>query len=293
VDEGRGFVDLVPGSPYYGTAVAVNNDGLIAGSQATDGALQAVVWKVTPAGPVDANADGIVDTLQPSGTSTGSFTDSTIVPPTYGSISARDPGVSVTVTDADAPDGVTVVVSGTAGRATLSMCGGAFTVRLNAGSSAILTCGSIRMKTLTGEADVVLAGGITTVAVPAPSIARVSDSGGGRYAVQNLGTTPVTVTTSGVSTTVRGGSTSTVAVVTIANVCSLATTYVKGSAKYAALTARARNPVDALAATVCTRLAKIGPKLTAKQRAAFLADYRTAVNALSSSGWITPDRQPT
>jgi hypothetical protein len=160
----------------------------------------------------DANGDGIVDSLQPAGTPAGSFVDSSTSPVTSGSIVGAN-GLSVTIADApDAADGVQFTVGPGSGKASFSVCG--FTLRVSAGSTVIVTCGSIRVKTLPGSAgpaEVVLAGGLAVVTIPEGAVATVSDSGGGLFNVVNSGTVPVTVTVDGVSGTVGPGASSTLA----------------------------------------------------------------------------------
>lgn len=79
----------------------------------------------------------------------------------------------------DAPDGSTT-----------------YAVSVGAGDVVTLTCGSIHADVLTGQAQIILAGG-STVAVPEGSAARVDQSQAtGAYSVeQTSGTEPVTLTT--------------------------------------------------------------------------------------------------
>jgi mannan endo-1,4-beta-mannosidase len=152
----------------------------------------------------DANLDGIADSLQPSGTPAGSFVDDAVSPPTIGSVVNAN-GLSVTIADAVNPDGVEITVGSGAGNAQLSVCGG-FTLRLAAGSTAVITCGSVRVAVRSGQAQIVLGGGITTVTVSSGGDAKVSDTGAGSFSVANLGGAPVTVTVDGTSTIVASGS---------------------------------------------------------------------------------------
>jgi hypothetical protein len=183
--------DGTKGNNVSGYGVPVNGGGaVIFGTMATNliagvttPSNQLYYKVITPSNP-DGNGDGIDDTLQPTGTPSGSFVDSSLSPPTTGSIVTTG-GLSVTVTDAtNGADGVQIVVGGTSGQATFSVCGG-FTLRIVAGSTVTVTCGSVRVKVTAGSAEVVLAGGLTVVTVPAGGDAKVTDTGGGTYSVQN------------------------------------------------------------------------------------------------------------
>lgn len=155
----------------------------------------------------DADGDGITDAtdLDPNTVSTG-FSDGT---GTTGSVTANPSGLTITVADAPAPEGVQVSVGPGSGQVTLTVCGG-FTIRLNPGTTLSLTCGSVRLDVATGQAQVLLGDGTTVVTVPAGAEAKVTDSGGGSYAVENLAGAP-TVTVDGVTSAIAPGSTTTVA----------------------------------------------------------------------------------
>jgi Tol biopolymer transport system component len=161
--------------------------------------------QLTPPAPADANGDGVADTLQPSGTAAGAFLDPSTTPATSGSV-VDTGGLAVTVTDApDGDDGVLVTVGPAATgspEATLSVCGMA--LRFSAGSSAVLTCGSVIVETLTGTVRVVLDGGFLVVTVPAGATAEVSDTASGAEVSGVLGT-GVTVVVDGVSTALPAG----------------------------------------------------------------------------------------
>ena len=115
-------------------------------------------------------------------------------------------GLAVTVADApDGDDGVLVTVGPAATgspEATLSVCG--MTLRFSPGSSAVLTCGSVIVETLTGTVRVVLDGGFIVVTVPAGATAEVSDTATGAEVSGVLGN-GVTVAVDGVSTSVPPG----------------------------------------------------------------------------------------
>jgi mannan endo-1,4-beta-mannosidase len=157
-------------------------------------------WSDTSVTCTDANKDGIIDTLQPSGTPSGAFVDGTLAPPTTGAIINAN-GLTVAITDAPNPDGVQVTVGSGAGSVQLSVCGG-YTLQLNAGSTAIITCGSVKVAVRTGQALVVLGGGVTVVTISAGGVAKVADTGAGSFTVENLGATTVNVTVDGTQTTV-------------------------------------------------------------------------------------------
>lgn len=232
-------------------------------------------------GFVDTDGDGIDNAIDigsaafSDGTTTGSIVDAA--------------GLTIQVTDAPAPDGVHITVHGTGSSdAVFSACGfGA--IHVTPGSDVILTCGSVKLKVATGVARVVLGSGITTVSIPAGATAEVTDRGSGSFSVSDSAssTAAVTVTTNGVVTTLSAGATSTLAVVTIGNVCGLTKLDIQGSARYRALTAKQRATVDALANAACSVLQTITPKLNAKQKAAVLATYVVALKALVQPGWLT------
>jgi WD40 repeat protein len=153
----------------------------------------------------DTDGDGIPDPLDSDpNTPSGSFSDGA---GTAGTIVDRA-GLTVEVADEPAPDGVRVTVGAGTGRVTLSVCG--FTVRLSAGSEAILTCGSVKVRVLQGDAQVVLGGGLTVVSVPAGVTAKVSENADGSFKVENLGGGSLTVTVDGIVTPVAAGQTKTV-----------------------------------------------------------------------------------
>jgi hypothetical protein len=134
--------------------------------------------------------------------------DSSLTPPTTGTI-INNGGLSVTVADdANAADGVEITVGGGSGRATFTVCGG-FTLRIAAGSTVTITCGSVRVKVTTGSAEIVLGGGLTVVTVPSGGDALVSTTGSGTYSVRNFSSSvPVVVTVDGVQGTIAPGTTS-------------------------------------------------------------------------------------
>jgi hypothetical protein len=168
-------------------------------------------------GPVDvAPADGIIDTLQPVGTPAGSFYDGSVSPPTSGSIFDAG-GLTVSIMDAASPDGVAVGVGSegeaTGAKADLFVCAGAgagYHVLVAVGSATI-TCGSVTVKVATGTAEVRLDSGSSVVTIPQGGTAKVTDTGAGRFIVENRGETAVSVTVNGTTTTVTPGETTTAA----------------------------------------------------------------------------------
>ena len=201
-------------SPTYFASVA-NNGGSVVFSTASSyldpnnpnifGQENLFRKVLPPPPPVDANGDGIIDSLQPAGTPFGSFVDNTTSPPTTGSIVNAN-GLTVTITDApDLIDGVLVTVGPGTGtqRATISACG--MTQRPYHDSSLVLTCGSTIVKTITGLVEIELDGGLTIVSIPAGAAAEVTDTPNGALVANVVGGN-VTVVVDGVSTVVAPGS---------------------------------------------------------------------------------------
>ena len=75
--------------------------------------------------------------------------------------------------------------------------------------------------------------------------------------------------------------------VTPASLCLLTGRYVEGSAKFQALPPAQQRLIEALVTAVCRPLNSISARLTAKQTAALIAAYDTAVNGLAATGWLT------
>ena len=132
------------------------------------------------------------------------------------------------------------------------------------------------------------------VTLGAGAAAELSDLGAGKFKVATAaGSAPVTVMTNGVTTVVAAGATSTFPVVTAQNICTLTKIDVQGSAKYAALTAKQKQAVDALANAACAVVQAITPKLTVKQKAALVASYQQALQTLAAAGWLTKSQAAT
>jgi hypothetical protein len=154
----------------------------------------------------DTDGDGITDAIDGNPTvASAGFSDGA---GTAGTVGANPGALTVGVADAPAPDGVLITVGAGTGQVTLAVCGG-FTIRLNPGTVVTLSCGSVRLDVSSGQAQVVLGNGVTVVTVPAGSEAKVSDGGGGSYAVENLGGA-VTVSVDGVTASVAPGPATTV-----------------------------------------------------------------------------------
>ena len=158
----------------------------------------------SPAPSDVAPADGISDSLQPSGTAAGSFIDDSTTPTTYGSIVSTG-GLSVAITDAPFPDGVAVTVGAEVpgAQAELSACGS--TVLIDAGSVITITCHSVIVKVTTGLATIVLGGGTTFVSIPPGGAAEVTDTGAGSFSVANLGIVTVSLTVDGTTAEIPAG----------------------------------------------------------------------------------------
>jgi hypothetical protein len=188
--------DLLPTSQLGDNVFAVQS-----GDWAGNSGEVEIHYTVVAATDVDSDGNGVADSID---SGNGTFFDSNVSPPTSGAISDTA-GNSVLVTDAPAPDGVHITVSGSGtAKSVFSVCGFA-TLRLPPGSDVIVTCGSVTVHVTGGSAEIVLAGGASTVAIPAGVTARVADTGGGGFTVQNLGGGTLTTTTNGASSTIAPG----------------------------------------------------------------------------------------
>jgi Tol biopolymer transport system component len=156
-------------------------------------------WQSLPS-PGDLDHDGIQDAID---TGARSFAD-TRVPPTTGRVDDAA-GLSVSVSDSvDPAEGVLITVGSGTGTASLSVCDG-YPLQLSAGSTAVVTCGSITLKVIGGLARIVLLGGTTVVEVPAGTTAKIAENPDATLSVQNLGGGTVTVTANGSTTGVGPG----------------------------------------------------------------------------------------
>ncbi len=86
---------------------------------------------------------------------------------------------------------------------TLDLCGG-YTTRLSGGSQVDVVCGSVRLRVRQGQAEVVLAGGVTLVQFPAGSEGRV-EAIADVTTVYNTGTLPLSISVDGVTRSLSGG----------------------------------------------------------------------------------------
>jgi hypothetical protein len=89
------------------------------------------------------------------------------------------------------------------GFAQLDSCG--TQVNVSAGSTAVLTCGSLIAEVVVGSIEIVLADGLTTVSIPEGGKAEIEDDGTGGFVVENLGVEPISIVVDGVTSTVDPG----------------------------------------------------------------------------------------
>lgn len=195
--------DLAPGAPSSNPLWLTESNGKLffVTGEGSGSSLQ--LWSLTPTRS-DGDEDGIADDLDPEpGVGSDVFDDGT---GTSGAIGERN-GLEVRVTDADPPDGVVIKVGPGVGSVDLAVCAGTgeFTLKVAAESELVLTCGSVSVQLVEGEAEVLLAEGSIVVTVPLGSKAKVSDEGDGNYKVENLGEGNVTVTQGGSEQTVGEG----------------------------------------------------------------------------------------
>ncbi len=155
----------------------------------------ATVDALVVGGSADADGDGVVDDID---TGNGTFDDGA---GTFGAIVLRA-GLDVVVEDA--ATGVQITVTGSGGPARVRVCG--FDVDLVAGTSAVVTCGSITVSVATGRADIVL-DPQRIVSVPAGSQATVAAVDPGGFRVTNTGPSGTTISMSlaGVTTAIASG----------------------------------------------------------------------------------------
>jgi Ca2+-binding RTX toxin-like protein len=182
-------------------AKALNDSGQVVGysSLADSPNLHATLWQEEAPGPVDSDGDGIEDSID---TGDASFSDELNGGTTAGTIGTIPTGYTVTVTDLD-PDGVLISVAGSGTEkvtftltnpVTGNPCG---TLKLGPGSEVEVTCGSITVHVVTGEAEIVLGDGSTVLHVPEGGTARVVENPDGTFTVENLGDVDVIVSVNG------------------------------------------------------------------------------------------------
>jgi hypothetical protein len=156
----------------------------------------------------DANGDGIYDSIEVAGSNPPAFDDGA---GTTGSVGSNPDSLSFVVADAaSSADGVSITVGGGTSAVSFTVCAG-YTITVSAGSTVTLTCGSVRLAVSSGQAQVILGGGVTTITIPAGDTGYVNTNPDGSYVVKNLdGTAPITVTEGGVTATVPAGGQTTV-----------------------------------------------------------------------------------
>ncbi len=168
-------------------------------------APQVITKEVTQECSVDEDGNGIADELEPPGGEPGEFSDGE---GTAGTV-LDSGGLAIEVTDLPAPDGVRIKVGEGEGEASFQLCGFS-TLTLTAGSEAIVTCGSVIVRVVQGEATVTVGDGSIVASVPAGGEVEVADNGDGTFTVNNLGDADVTVTIEGEEEIVGGGESTTV-----------------------------------------------------------------------------------
>lgn len=162
-------------------------------------------------GPVDADGDGVADAIDADGgagtSPDGAFSDDTGDGSTTSGYVVGAAGLLLSVADAADPAGVRITTTGPGGPAVVSACAGGFSIEIPAGTSLVLTCGSVRVQEVTGgPVTIRLPGGVTSVSVPAGSAATVGTTAGAGFSVaQVIGT--VTLTVDGVGRQVGAGET--------------------------------------------------------------------------------------
>ncbi len=160
--------------------------------------------------PDDADADGVADIVDADGgdgsAAAGSFLD--LIdgqPDTVGSV-VDTGGLSVQISDAEDPLGVWVTTGDeAAGPAVLSVCDPAYTVEVEAGTSATVTCGSVHVAVSSGAVTVVVPRGHGSVHFPAGSSGKVDTTAAGGAVVTNVTGDGVTLEAGGVTTPVAEG----------------------------------------------------------------------------------------
>jgi hypothetical protein len=80
---------------------------------------------------------------------------------------------------------------------------------------------------------------------------------------------------------------------TASGLCELTGDYVSGSERYQALPPGKRAAIDKLVAGACRHLDRLVERLTPVQKAALIANYEQAVDALAAAGWLTVEQAAT
>ena len=210
--DGFQILDPVSGDGHtFVQTVSANGTRVIGGSCPEDYSLcRAMIWTLGGSSGDDDDDDGIADAVDTDpDTPSDSFDDGS---GTSGVLTDRA-GLTVTITDADSPDGVRVEVGAGSGQITIDACG--FMETIDAGSEATITCGSVTLSVIQGAGEVVIDDGrLTVVSVTAGATASVTDNGDGTVLVQNVGSVgDVSVAVDGDETTLSPGDSQTHTVV--------------------------------------------------------------------------------
>ena len=212
---GGGILTTDLGADDFVNSLGIDGQGRVVlagntGDGTSTGEDMALV-RYLPGGSPDIDADGTTDDVDADGgagtgpagaffddTGDGHVTEGTIVDLA---------GLTVAISDSPDPEGVHLVVSPGTGFVTMSVCGGQI-VEVEQGTDAIGTCGSTSVRVTTGEARVVLGGGLGVVTIPTGGAATVSAVPDGTFTVSNTGSVQITLTIDGVSVTIPVGGTS-------------------------------------------------------------------------------------
>jgi hypothetical protein len=150
---------------------------------------------------IDGEIDGWFDNgrfFDQSNVSSSEFSDQHLGGATFGRISNQG-GLIVELVNAEDPAiGIRALVSGQGETATLVLCDDQFRLNLTGGDTVLMTCGSLTVTVLTGQAEVDLAP-MLVVTLSSGSTSKVTNLGNGRFSAENLGA-------SGLVTAVENGS---------------------------------------------------------------------------------------
>jgi uncharacterized delta-60 repeat protein len=155
----------------------------------------------------DSDGDGIDNQID---VGDGAFDDGA---GSFGTITANAAGLDVLVEDLPDPDGVRITVGPGAptDRVSFSLCGMPGTVKFAPGTVAEISCGSVIVTLVEGEAEAVLGDGSTLVFVPAGVTVEIGENPDGTYTVEHLGGDgQVTVNVAGSETQLGPGESATV-----------------------------------------------------------------------------------